>query len=107
MRNGLINLVFVFATASSLADGLPEVKIFKVDVIKEKAGFSLGMPADEVSISNVRRADNLTVKFNAQAKGRAFQCYYTGAGEVSSDALCSPLDGQPMPASMPVSPLYH
>ncbi|WP_139167105.1 hypothetical protein [Chromobacterium sphagni] len=107
MRNGLVNLVFVFATASSLANGSPEVKIFNVDVIKEKVGFSLGMPAKEVDISNVRRTDNLTVKFNAQAKGRSFQCYYTGSGEMSSDALCSPLDGQPMPASMPINPLYH
>ncbi|MGC0155454.1 hypothetical protein ACPRNU_23600 [Chromobacterium vaccinii] len=107
MRNGLISLIFIFAAASSFANDLLGVKIFAVDIIKEKAGFALGVSANEVGISNVRRADNLTVKFNAQAKNRTFQCYYTGAGEVSSDALCSPLDGQPMPTSIPINPLYH
>jgi hypothetical protein len=65
--------------------------------IKEKAAFSLGTTPDKVTISN-RRSELGSVKFNATANGRVFQCYYTTAG-VSSDALCSPTDGAAAPAS--------
>jgi hypothetical protein len=65
--------------------------------IQEKAAFALGTTPEKVVISN-RRSEIDSVKFNATVNGRVFQCYYTTAG-ISSDALCSPTDGKPAPAS--------
>ncbi|MHC3774476.1 hypothetical protein ACYDMD_19920 [Pantoea agglomerans] len=67
--------------------------------IREKAGFALGFTADQVQVTDVRATDDITVKFNANVRGRVFQCYYQGAGKNTSDALCSATDGKPMPAS--------
>ena len=88
-----VSLVIVSAAVQAAAPVLPD------DNIREKAGFALGLTADQVSITNVRATDNVTVKFNANARGRVFQCYYQGVGNNTSDALCSPTDGKPMPAS--------
>jgi len=88
-----IALTTVACTAFAGAPVLPTSEI------QEKAGFALGLTADQVTITNVRQSEALTVKFNAEAKGRVFQCYYSGVGSTTSDALCSPTDGKSMPAS--------
>ena len=81
------------STAHAAAPVLPD------NEIREKAGFALGLAANQVRITDVRATDNFTVKFNTHARGRVFQCYYQGVGTNTSDALCSPTDGKPMPAS--------
>lgn len=90
-------LAFVFLTAASVAQSAAPILSDKD--IREKAGFALGLTADQVQVTNVRATDNITVKFNANARGRVFQCYYQEVGANTSDALCSPTDGKPMPAS--------
>jgi len=95
MKKKLLAILLTTGTSAAYAD----ISILPTDEIKEKAGFALGLTADQVNISNVRRSEALTVKFNAEAKGRVFQCYYQGDGSTTSDALCSPTDGKPMPAS--------
>lgn len=67
--------------------------------IEEKAAFALGTTPENIAISN-QHTDGDTVRFNATTNGRVFQCYYTGVpGVTSSDALCSPTDGKPLPTS--------
>nr|WP_086939689.1 hypothetical protein [Thaumasiovibrio occultus] len=65
--------------------------------IQQKAAFALGTSADKITIEN-RSADFMKVSFDAIYDGRRFQCYYTGGLIVTSDALCSPTDGEGMPA---------
>jgi len=95
MKKPLLAFVFLFAASAAQA-GPP---ILSDNDIREKAGFALGLTAEQVQVTNVRATDNITVKFNANARGRVFQCYYQGSGTMTSDALCSPTDGKPMPAS--------
>lgn len=70
------------------------------DTIKEKAAFALGTTPDKVSVSNITNDMN-SVRFNVTSQDRVFQCYYTTSfgigGAFSSDAICSPTDGKPLP----------
>lgn len=88
-----------FLLLSSVSAAQAAAPIISDNDIREKAGFALGLTADQVQVTNVRATDNITVKFNANARGRVFQCYYQGVGTNTSDAICSPTDGKPMPAS--------
>ncbi|WP_367144293.1 hypothetical protein [Pantoea stewartii] len=95
MKKALLSFLLLSAVSAAQAAG----PIISDNDIREKAGFALGLTADQVQVTNVRATDNITVKFNANARGRVFQCYYQGVGTNTSDAICSPTDGKPMPAS--------
>lgn len=98
-------LTILLIGASSYAEN-NKATILPLKEIKEKAGFALGITGDKIEISNIR-ADGLSVKFNAIFEGRVFQCYYTGFEKVTSDALCSPTDGKPLPTQTKYNPLIN
>lgn len=95
MKTKILSL-FIFGVASAAYAAAPTLSD---NEIREKAGFALGLTANQVTVTDVRATDNITVKFNTHARGRIFQCYYQGVGTNTSDALCSPTDGKPMPTS--------
>lgn len=94
--NKKILALLLFSAAGTVQAAAPILSDYE---IREKAGFALGFKADKVQVTDVRATDDITVKFNANVRGRVFQCYYQGAGKNTSDALCSATDGKPMPAS--------
>lgn len=62
--------------------------------LQQKAAFALNTTADKVTVSN-RTSTIDSIRFNAQAGGKVYQCYITTVmGAISSDALCSGTDGK-------------
>lgn len=58
------------------------------ETAEEKAAFALNADAADVRVSDVSRS-GIKVKFKAHYDGGVYNCYYTSAGGVGSDALCS------------------
>jgi hypothetical protein len=84
-------IALLLTMASLTACGTIDNSIRSDESLKIKAAYALGTTADQIKISN-RHAELEAVHFNATRNGHVFQCYYTTVG-VTSDALCSPVDG--------------
>lgn len=108
MKRSVCSLILSLTFTNVLAGKVQTTDIPNIEVIKEKAGFALGLNAKNIEISDIRQGDdNITVKFNTHAQGRIFQCYFTAFQKVTSDAICSPTDGNPLPKSAACNGLTH